>query len=93
METTVTITPTPKQIADMLFDLSDREVIQVFEEWNNNFEEEYKKPSRSFKVDLYGFCLYFTRDMSESAKEMVRGMYSALIYNTCTKPYFNKKDY
>jgi hypothetical protein len=93
METTVTIKPTPKEIADMLFELDDREVMKVFDEWNKNFEEEYKKPSRSFKVDFYGFCLYFTRDMSESAKEMVRGMYSALIYNTCTKPYYDKTRY
>lgn len=91
MKTEVTIQPTPKQIADMLFELDDRQVIEVFEEWNKNFEEEYKKPSKTYKVDFYGFCLYFTKNMSDEAKEMIRGMYSALIYNTCTEPFWNKK--
>ena len=93
METTVTITPTPKQIADMLFDLSDREVIQVFEEWNKNFEEHYAISKQPGKIDFYGFCLFLTKDMSESAKEVIRSMYSSLIYNTCTKPYYDKTRY
>lgn len=84
MERTVEIKGTPKEVAELLFNLDNKEVAEVFAHWKNLFDEEYKRRKEAKETiwifDLNHFLLYVVGEMDNDGKDIVRSMYSSLIY-------------
>lgn len=84
MEKMVEIKASPEEVANLLFDLDNRQVAEVFKIWSELFEKEYQKNKAEGKtIWIFGldhFMLYVVKEMDDEAKKLVTSMYSHLIY-------------
>ena len=84
MERKIKIKATPKEVAELLFELDNREVAEVFKQWHKLFEDAYKKRKEAGETiwifDLNHFMLYVIDEMDEDAHDFIRCAYSQLVY-------------
>ena len=84
MEKTIEIKANPKEVAQLLFDLDNEQVAQVFSEWKILFDKEIQRMRSEGKTvwthDLNHFMLYVVDKMDDDAKDMIRNMYAQLVY-------------
>lgn len=81
---TVTIENTPEEVAEMLWNMDDKQIAKVFELWYKKHEDEYakmrkEKPNQYF-IDHGGMAYYVSNHLSEEAKDCIRNLYSAIWY-------------
>ena len=84
IEKTVQLKAEPKEVAELLFELDNTQVAEVFAEWkllfDKNYEEQKDKGKNIFIYDLNHFMLYVAEKLDDDGREMVRSMYSSVIY-------------
>ena len=90
----IEVVATPKEIADMLFDLDNKEVAQVFVHWKILFDQEYKRRKEAKEniwiFDLNHFMLHVVKELDNDGKEFFRSAYAHLIYTDCVDGIFRK---
>lgn len=85
IEKTVTINATPKEVANLLFELNDIQVAEVFKEWkllfDKNYEERKENGETIWIFDLQHFLLHVAKHLDKDGVEAVRSFYSSVIYH------------
>lgn len=85
MKRELEVTATPKEIAELLYNLDNKEVAEMFAEWHRLFEENYNKRKAAgdpiWIFDLSHFMMYVIPEMNDEAIDVIRSMYSSVIYN------------
>ena len=99
MEKTIEIKATPQEVANLLFDLDNKQVAEVFALWTKLFEDEYQRRKEAGEpVWIFGldqFMLHVVSEMDDEAKKLVTSMYAHLLYVTVSdihKAHISKLD-
>lgn len=81
---TIEIKASPEEVAELLFELDNKEVAEVFSIWKRKFDEEYdrRKEAREpiWIFDLNHFILHVLTEMDDDGKEFFRTGYANMIY-------------
>ena len=89
MEAKINITPTIDQLAEMLFELDNKQVAELFGKWRNLFEEEYQRRKDEGEViwifDLNHFMLYVADELDDDGIDFFRSAYASIVYKFCDK--------
>jgi hypothetical protein len=84
MKRQIEITATPKEVAELLFNLDNEQVAQVFDEWKELFEQEYeRKIAAKETVWIFGlnhFMMYVADKMSDDTIDFFRSTYATIVY-------------
>ena len=84
MEKTIEIKATPQEVANLLFDLDNKQVAEVFALWTKLFEDEYQRRKEAGEQNwIFGldhFMLYVVKELDDDGKKLITSMYSHLIY-------------
>lgn len=87
MKREIEIQASPKEVAEMLFNLDNEQVASVFSEWKKLFDLEYERRKKEGETiwifDLNHFMLYVIDKMDEDAKDFIRSSYASLVYRFC----------
>lgn len=83
---TVTIETTPEEIAEILFNMDNKEVAEVFKLWNNKFKQNWTEKrtqniSGYFIHSLYHFFLYVVKDLDANGKQFFKDAFSAITFS------------
>lgn len=85
MKREIEIKASVKEVAELLFKLDNKEVAEVFTEWKRLFDECYESRKREGKpihvFDLSHFMMYVIPEMDDEGIDVIRSMYSSLIYH------------
>jgi len=78
----VEIKASPEEIAELLFELDNKEVAKVFSIWKKLFEDEYKRKAEAKEpiwiFDLNHFMMWVIPEMDEDGLDFVRSSYLGL---------------
>ena len=87
----VTVTATPEEVAQLLFELDSKQVADVFALWaklfEDNFTEMHKQGKPVHIFDLPHFMLYVANDLDDDGKKLIRDLYAMVLYKVCNEPY------
>jgi len=87
MKKEVEIKASPRELAELLFDLDSKEVGEVFSEWSKLFEEEYQRRKAANETiwifDLTHFFMYVAKDLDEDGVKFFRDAYTSILYQFC----------
>ena len=82
---TVTIENTPEEIAEILFNMDNIQIAELFSLWMKKFDEEYsrrKKENLPIHIfDFYHFFLYVVKHLDSDGKQFFKDAFSAIIYS------------
>ena len=85
MKREIEIKASPKEVAELLFNLDNREVAEMFSEWNRLFNEEYERRKASkepiYIFDLSHFMMHVIPEMDNDAIDVIRSMYTSVVFN------------
>lgn len=85
MKREIEVKATPSEIAELLFELDNKEVAEVFAKWKQLFDEAYQSRKNKKEYihiyDLSHFMMYVIPEMDDDGLDVVRSMYTSLVYN------------
>jgi hypothetical protein len=91
IEKTVQIEATPDNVAELLFNLDDRQVAEVFSLWHKKFEDEYERRKEAKEpiwiFDLPHFWMHVSKHLDDNGKTIIRDLYAMQFYTHCNEPY------
>ncbi len=80
----IELNPNPKEVAEMLFNLDNKEVAEVFAHWKKLFDIEYDRRSKAKEsihiFDLNHFFLYVADELDNDGIDFFRSAYASIIY-------------
>ena len=85
MKREIEIKATPKEIAEMLFNLDNYEVAEMFSHWKKLFDDSFnecvKNKKTAWVFDLNHFMMHVIPELDEDGKDFFRSAYATMIYN------------
>jgi hypothetical protein len=87
----IEVSADPKEVAELLFDLDNKQVAEVFNHWKRLFDSEYESRKANNQpiwiFDLCHFMMHVIPELDSDGLDLIRSMYTSLIIKSVDEPF------